>query len=51
MPEYTPLNIPLLEKSYKKGTGLTFVILILIAVTLGVVALIGFVLIQKNSLL
>ncbi len=49
MPASTPLDIPKLEEKYKSNNNLTFIILLLVTVTLGVVALIGFILIQKNS--
>lgn len=49
MPSSTPLNIQELEKNYKKSNSLTVIILLLVTVTLAVIAIIGFVLIQKNS--
>lgn len=49
MPASTPLNIPKLEKKYKQDNWLTLIILLLITTTLVVIALIGFILITKNS--
>jgi flagellar basal body-associated protein FliL len=49
MPSSTPLNIPDLEKKYKKNNSMTVIILVLITITLAVIAVIGFILIQRSS--